>query len=933
MPQSTVFLGWDQPGLISVADYVLERYAQAGTFDLRKVVIVVPGGRAGRRLLELLIDRAERVGAVFFPPTIVTQGRLPELLYQPKRPFANELVQQLAWVQAIREAEASLVQAVFPALPGDEDLLAWLVLGQTLSRLHRELAADALDFAAVANCGQSLGGFHEGDRWRALAKLQAAYLQILDGLGLWDQQTARLVAIRQAECQTQSDILLVAVADMNRAEQLMLDQVREKVTPLVVAPESFSDYFDEFGCLRSERWKDVVLDLDPRRIEVVEGPTEQAAAAVRTLASWEGRFRGDEITIGVPDAEVVPYLEQTLRQADVPVRYGVGLPLLQTAPCRFLAAVAEYLDGRRFSAFAALARHPDVERWLVAQGVPPTWLIELDTYHENHLRFNFEEEWLGPNHAYRGLKKAHRAVERLLGRFGDRRVPSEWAPEILESLVAVFGSQPLDPATEPDRTIFAACEAIREALKTLRGVPPSLAPTGTASEAIRLVLRELVAETVPAMPVRNAVELLGWLELPLDDAPALIITGFNEGRVPRSVSADAFLPNRLRRALGIEDNDRRYARDAYAVKVLAASRAELRFIVGRRSADKTPLLPSRLLFACDAESSARRVLTFFAAGEEESPSTIWPGRLQPGCTRMIYEPPRPRPLNRPITSMRVTEFRDYLACPYRYYLRHQLGLTALDDASEELDGAAFGSLAHAVLKMFGESELRDSADADEIAAFLSRSLDGLLRADYGQTPLPTIRVQAEQLRLRLAAFAKWQADRRANGWQVVHVEAEPEAPGASLVVDGQPMYLRGRIDRIDYHAQRGEWFLIDYKTADRAKSPDDVHLQKGAWVDLQLPLYRHLVRALGLSGRLHLGYVNLPKDVGGVELVEAEWTEEQLASADQTAEEVIRRIRREEFWPPVQPPPEYFEEFAAICGDGPLASLAAAAFEDAEDER
>jgi RecB family exonuclease len=774
----------------------------------------------------------------------------------------------------------------------------------------------------------------------------------LDSLELWDMQTARLVAIRQGECDTQSEILLLAVADMNRAEQLMLDQVRDRVTSLVVAPESVSDRFDEYGCLRSEAWKDVRLDLASEQIQVVEGPADQAAAAVRALGSWGGRFSGEEITIGVPDAEIVPHLKQYLRQADVPVRYGPGLPVPQTTPCRFLSAMAEYLDGRRFSAFAALVRHPAVERWLAGQGVPDGWLGQLDEYYENHLPFSVSDGWIGRKDSYQGPRAAQRAIENLLKPFVDRRRLDEWAGDILEVLTAVLGGKPLESATEPDRTLLAACESIRDALKGKQRLPPRLAPPIAAADAMRLILRDLESETVPAVPVRGAVELLGWLELPLDDAPALIVTGFNEGRVPSSLNADAFLPNRLRLALGIEDNDRRYARDAYALAVLAASRSELRLIAGRRSSDKTPLAPSRLLFACDAETVARRVLGLFsdsgtrhaprdgsphAEREEyaEQPGTLLsplPGRLAPGLALMTYEAPSPRRLKQPVTSMRVTEFRDYLACPYRYYLRHQLRLAAHGDAAEELDGGTFGSLAHNVLKMFGESDLADCTDPEKIFAWMSDALNHAVRSDYGSAPLSAIRVQAEQLRLRLEALARWQADWAAQGWRTVRVEAGPEEPGASLVVDSAPMYLRGRIDRIDVHESRGECFLVDYKTADRAKKPDDVHRQRGAWVDLQLPLYRHLVRAMGIDGRVRLGYVNLPKDTSAVGLEEAEWTEAELESADRTAEDVIRKVRQEKFWPPVQPPPDYFEEFAAICGDGPFAAIASAALEEGENE-
>ena len=39
--------------------------------------------------------------------------------------------------------------------------------------------------------------------------------------------------------------------------------------------------------------------------------------------------------------------------------------------------------------------------------------------------------------------------------------------------------------------------------------------------------------------------------------------------------------------------------------------------------------------------------------------------------------------------MRVTEFRDYLACPYRYYLRHRLKLAEAASGESLMDAAAY----------------------------------------------------------------------------------------------------------------------------------------------------------------------------------------------------------------------------------------------------
>jgi len=144
-----------------------------------------------------------------------------------------------------------------------------------------------------------------------------------------------------------------------------------------------------------------------------------------------------------------------------------------------------------------------------------------------------------------------------------------------------------------------------------------------------------------------------------------------------------------------------------------------------------------------------------------------------------------------------------------------------------------------------------------------------------------------------------------------------------MIVDGQPMGLRGRIDRIDVD-RSGKRVLLDYKTSDTARTPDRTHRQEGRWVDLQLPLYRRLLAGLGIEGQVQLGYVVLPKDTSRVGHLLAEWTEAELREADEAAAHVIREVRAGVFWPPASPPPAGFEDFAAICHDDQLVAVLAA---------
>ena len=45
-----------------------------------------------------------------------------------------------------------------------------------------------------------------------LAELERRYLRLLDGLKVWDKQTARLFAIEHRECSTERRIVLVGLA-------------------------------------------------------------------------------------------------------------------------------------------------------------------------------------------------------------------------------------------------------------------------------------------------------------------------------------------------------------------------------------------------------------------------------------------------------------------------------------------------------------------------------------------------------------------------------------------------------------------------------------------------------------------------------------------------------------------------------------------------
>ena len=64
--------------------------------------------------------------------------------------------------------------------------------------------------------------------------------------------------------------------------------------------------------------------------------------------------------------------------------------------------------------------------------------------------------------------------------------------------------------------------------------------------AIEMLSARLAEVRVLEPPNAESVDILGWLDLALEDAPALVVNGLNHPFVPRAVTSDPFLPGTLR---------------------------------------------------------------------------------------------------------------------------------------------------------------------------------------------------------------------------------------------------------------------------------------------------------------------------------------------------------------------------------------------------
>lgn len=898
----TFYLGWDSPLLPQSVATLRDRFAKKGHWDLSGLICVLPSSRAVGRFGDLLHAGAEEHDLQLRLPQIITVGQLPEMLYQPAAPIALELEQTLAWAQVLRSTDGDILAPLVPVTPPAEPIGPWLELASTLRRLHEDLSSNRLSFRDVVEAAETDS---EKRRWKLLTRLFDGYLESIEKAGLSDPHWARRGAVAADRCRSDKTIALIGTSDLSAAVVAMLRGLDSDLLAMVAAPANESSRFDEFGCVDTPSWTGHQLPVQDEQLIPAGDVADQATAVAETIADFAQRWSADQVTVGVTDESQVGPLEIELRGCGVKTYRHLGWTVSQTSIGRLLSLTGTYLQRRTWQAFSALIRHADVHRYVshrletetVAAGVDPgAWLTQVDQLLANHYPIRVADS-LSPTATknYPLAISARDAVEDWLSRFAkaDQTIAA-WSEVILAWIESIYVESEAGMASRTEKSLDAA----RRLLGRFVDLNDELDLRLGGGAAIETLSGRLSDVRIVQTPSADDVEILGWLDLALDDAPAMVVMGLNHPFVPAATTSDPFLPGSLRTRLRMGDNERRYARDVYAMHLIVSTRTAIRFVVGKTAADRSPTPPSRLLAAADRADSARRVRHLLA--DKRDPVVIH-HRWDIGNETDL---PIPQvPVGSPeIQSLSVTAFHDYLVCPYRFYLRHVLKLRPLDDAASELAANQFGDLVHAAVERFGESEHRHETEPSKIEAFLFENLDQYAAETYGDAASTAVSIQVAQARRRLQVVAMRQAERIAAGWRIHATEASVgEADGAGIEVDGERMGLRGRFDRIDRH-QDGRWAILDYKT--HGHRPEKKHLRKTEdgeqWVDLQLPLYRMMVPYLGIDAppaEVQLGYFNVAEKEEETRINIAEFSEEQMRQAEEVIRQCVRGIRSGDFAP------------------------------------
>ncbi len=951
-----VFINDGIPLVSAVTEWLKShlRVTPSGVSSLSHLLVIVPTQQAGRRLRLAL---AESTGGCL-PPLVRLPAQVIAAATPPGLPVATPAEATGLLCRLLLDLDLHRFPKLFPEKghPREKSFPWALGVARQLNDLWGILQENALTMADVAaQIGTLLSGEDldiEVARWQDLSALEACFFDALDARGRTPAPLARKQAVAAPQLPDGVErIVLPALADAQPALYPVLEKWRGQaaLSVLIHADPSQDARFDGWGRPEPDQWlgdRAPSLPLTDGQITLAANSVDQA----RLVADVFAAIPPDEElpSLGLADDTLFSELQSAFLARGLPLHNPAAYPLASASLGRLLQQLEQLCRRPRYAVLAAFLREADVMRWIETRlAAEPGFcyaaaLRTLDGLQRAHLPQTLDAArhfcaQLPADAADRPRELLLKVLDEVRALLDPRGRPH--LEHVTAMLQTLFAARTLHEQTPGDRELAAAAAATLAVFEALS----SDLLAATLDDAQRSLLFEsLLASASYQLEPENAEALLteGWLELPWSPARELVITGFNEGSVPDAVTGHAFLPDRLRQALGLTSNERRTARDTSLLHALLASRPPnaVRLFLERVSGNNDVRKPSRLLFLCDEATLTARAKKLFRDAENAATGHH---RSLPDDWRLDLPVPAVPP-----DALSATAFKTYLECPFTFFLRHILGMEPGGGPAVELDAIAFGNLCHAALEAFGRSALRDSADPGAIADFLQAEVWHTLSRQYGDTLPAVIHMQAATACERLRFFANRQAGLRLGGWQIRAVECP-------LSMTEQGFALRGRADRIDYHADTGTWRIIDYKTWDKlgknggldrfasARKADlAAAAQRGlptflfaekprAWSDLQLPLYLLMAQAgaiIPAGAKAECGYFVLGETEE--ESLCTTWDFEPCREdAVAAVRWVIGRVRAGVYWPPT-PRDEWARDFGSLFLETPEQSVSRAWIDD-----
>ena len=917
-----IFLGWDTHFLNLVTNYLIKSYVKGDILDLRNIKIVVTGSKAHKRLLEILLIECDKQNLKFIPPKTFTPQsffsyvvNLNANLNDSKK-TATELDSKLFFVKALKNNSEIVKNLLLKGTSFENDTSSFILLAEKIYTLYKDISASNLQFEDIPKKAIILDYFEDDKRWDALSIIYKDYQKQLKDNNFIDVFIKRrefLNDTKDNSVNLDGDTLFLNIPDLNNVFCDILNKISSKVCHLIFAPKDEDSFFDDFGNVKVNKWLNETIDINDNKIIIANNPRELGKIISDIILKNSKNYSPNDIVIGATQDLLIPSIKLECSENNIDVVSVRDNGISNTNVYTVIELLRTYVAFPLYSNFVNLIYHEDILNYLLSLNKELTKeniLVALDSYKTDHLPYLFKDvkdKFSHPKNDSNKLDEKllttnedivfyiYNKINELILDCQKRQSVDKWCDDILKVFLKLYENKKIRKNNEEDNVLLTTYNAYKDALILLKEVKTYFDYEISFSDALML-LNLIVKNTIFGIPLTGKeIEIQGWLEIQNDDSDFLILAGLKEGSWPKSVNQDEFLPNSLRKILGLMDNDLRYARDFFMTKSILHSKKEVFFVPVRYEllSEGSNLL-SKILLATTPQNQAKRLLSFYDIKDIET-QNIEIKEVNNDNDINFFLEPKIQSFDLPKIS--VTALNLYKRSPYEFYLNFVLNLKNQETNVTELDNLMIGNLLHDVLNTFAKSKIKESCDDTEIYNFLITTLNNYIYNNLESSYLPTIDIQLESIKVILKNFSRWQADFSHSGWKIIHSEIDCE--DFYITCDGEKTKITGRIDRIDYNKNSDEWLIIDYKTSKLAMDINRIFRPRlMTWTDYQMPLYVEYFKQTKKLEKVSFAYLNLFQKKSEKYLNYVEPLEGSLDIALEEVQELIRNIKSANFWPP-----------------------------------
>ena len=569
----------------------------------------------------------------------------------------------------------------------------------------------------------------------------------------------------------------------------------------------------------------------------------------------------EKITVVAPERRFAEHLALTLGEKGILVNDSSAISLSQTLFGAFVLGAGRVLNLRCMDDYLMLLKHP----WVSA-------LSKEDVY-------AFEAR-------FRSTPRVKHTLDQYDYPLKDQLSPlfssSEDVLKILEYFLRILS---------PDLFSVDNNHAFLSHFEKLKGtltLSIALHKKINFDDFMALLQGILDHQTIsPPVPGGSfSVNIIGLMEARVSTSDLLIVTGLEEGLLPRMPPSDIWISPLFQKRLfqitgkkSIPSHDEWMGLQAqdffqsitHATQVIVCCRA---FDQGK------PTTPSRFLSDLDLTPYT---LEPIHTKNDDVMDVLEDDFILPKIQKEYLDAPCPLPSNRP-TTLSVSAVELLLKDPYGFYAKYILKIYPLWHWKDDARALIFGQLLHQALDAYARNEAPSERDSFVVAYFQ--------RNNY---PLSLME------KIRVCGFCDWldafdlHACQKGESLPMGSIKTE-HALSITYDIHGKMMEMKGILDRIDERneSNRFSFYVMDYKTG---QIPSKKAMAMGYAPQLALCglLVMENIKPLKIEPSLHLSYIHvLGKEPFGEEITLIK-SHESIESAKMGLKDCFARYMSDDF--------------------------------------